>query len=285
MKLFHVIFISVILGAGLVSCSKEQDEVSTASPQEIVLLVDDCSMDMAVETRTTAVSQVPTSLYWSATTGTLGTSETSKWSSAQASVSSGKISTGKYQTLTPTSYNYYLSNVAITFGSTGSTVTADGAQTDVIVGKATSNNGTTSITMDHVFARTGSLTCNTQEGYEISNVSWKIVGKSNINGTKGTYNIAKGQFTAASTKLGTATAITSSSDKYLIPGTYTVSVTYTLKKGDNYSTTLTKSGDVTLQAGKVNNISCTAVGGSATPVDFNVSLNDWGSNDINVNFS
>lgn len=284
MKPLHVFFLSFFLGAGLVSCTKDLNSQPSLSPQEIVLLVDDGSMDMAVETRTTAVSQVPTSLYWSATTGTLGTSETSKWSSAQASVSSGKISTGKYQTLTPTSYNYYLSNVAITFGSTGSTVTADGAQTDVIVGKATSNSGTTSIAMDHIFARTGTLTCNTQEGYSISNVSWKIVGKSTINGTKGTYNIAKGQFTAASTKLGTATAITSSSDKYLIPGTYTVSVTYTLKVGD-YSTTLTKSGDVTLQAGKVNNISCTAVGGSATPVDFNVSLNGWGSNDINVNFS
>lgn len=274
------IFIAFICLAGLVcSCNqKPLDESIAQGPQEIVLTVEDESIDMDVESKATAITTIPSKLYWEGTTGTWK-SETAKWSSTQKSVSSGKISTGQYQTATATAYNYYVSNNSITFASGGSTISATNT-TDVIAGctQAATTSTTPSVTLDHVFARTGTLTCNTQEGYNISNVSWKIQSKSGgTGGTAGTYNIATKGWSGV-TALAQQ-ALTSSSDLYCTPGVYTITVTYTLTKGD-YTTTLTKSGDVTLVAGKVNNITTTAKGGSATQIVIGVTLTSWGSADV-----
>jgi len=91
-------------------------------------------------------------------------------------------------------------------------------------------------------------------------------------------------WTAASTKLTSETAITSTSDMYLIPGTYTIKVSYTLTKGD-YSQSFTKTGTVSLTMGKVNNISCTAIGGGASEIVLSVSLTAWGSENKNLTLS
>lgn len=278
MKKFSIFFILTL--AALVSCNKEgtaPDAIASgagdAVPEaEIVIgCADSFSADVAT-TKATAVTSLPSSLYWGATTGTLG-SETVKWSSASGTVSAGKISTGKYQTASPTTYNYYVSNLNMSVGTSATTVSASNT-TDVICGKASSNSTTPSVTLDHIFARTGTLTCNTQSGYSISNVSWTIVGTSTINGTAGTYNMTTNAWTAASTKLTSDTAITSSSDMYLIPGTYTIKVTYTLTKGD-YSQTFTKSASVSLTQGYINNITVTAIGGASTEIVLSVSLSAW----------
>ena len=212
------------------------------------------------------------------TTGTLGSAETSKKESASGNVGSGKIATGVYQSLTPTSYNYYVSNAAITFAASGSTISA--VNTTDVAGKVTSKETNPSVKLDHVFARTGTLTLNTQSGYTLSNVSWKI--ESSTAGTGGTYNIAKNIWTSVTAL--SSTAITETSDLYLVPGDYTLSVTYTLTMGD-WKQTFTKKATVTLVAGKVNNISGTASGGNASEISISVSLTEWGTNNINATFS
>ena len=258
----------------LSGCNKaySPEESITASEavdgSEIVIRLDGDSLSAKVETKTTNVTAVPSTLYWGATTGS-GTSEAVKWASASATVSSSKINTGKYQTATPTAYNYYVSNVAMNVGANTS-VTATNT-TDVIVGRAAASTSTTpALTLGHIFARTGTLTF-TATGYTLSNVSWKIVGKSTINGTKGVYNLRTGAWTSATTKLTSDTAITSSSNLYLIPGTYTVKITFTATKNGT-TRTFTKSGDVVLAQGKVCNI-------KATPnlVDFSWD-DDWDDN-------
>ena len=232
------------------SCSKlgEGDERTV---DEIILGITRDSLITSFETKATAITTIPSSLYWGATTGS-GT-ETAKWSSASATVSSSRISTGKYQTATPTTYNYYVSNVALSVGA-NTTVSASNT-TDVICGRVSSNSATPTVTLGHIFARTGTLSFSAS-GYTVSNVTWKIVGKSTINGTAGTYNLRTGAWTAASAKLSTNTTISSSSNLYLIPGTYTVTISFTSTKG-GVSKSYTKTGDVVLVQGKVNNITGT----------------------------
>lgn len=260
------------------SCAKSV-EPENQNPKEIVLCVGGDTIDMQVQTKTTAITTVPSSLYYSMTTGTLGSEETSKKGSTSCSVGSGKIATGVYQTISPTFYNYYVSNAAITFSASGSTISAANT-TDVIAGTVTSNETNPSVKLDHIFARTGTLTLNSQSGYALNNVSWSI--ESSSAGTGGIYNIANGRWSSV-TKLS-STAITKDSDMYLVPGDYTLSVTYTLSKGD-WNQTFNKKATVTLVAGKVNNITGTASGGNASEISITVTLTEWGTNNITATFS
>ncbi len=278
MKKFSVFIIAAVAALSFASCQKNDRIPNDSEGQEIVLNVGD---SFEVDTKATAVTAVPSTLYWGASTGT--STESVKWATASASVSSSKINTGKYQTATATAYNYYVANQTFTVAGD---MTVANNNTDIVAGRTASSSSTTpSVTLNHIFARTGSLTCNTQSGYTISGVSWKIYGSpSDVQGTAGTYNMKSQSWTAASTKLTSETAITSTSDMYLIPGTYTIKVSYTLTKGD-YSQSFTKTGTVSLTMGKVNNISCTAIGGGASEIVLSVSLTAWGSENKNLTLS
>jgi len=271
----HFLFLAAL--AALCSCNKETQEYNSARGEEIVIGMGD-SFDATVETKTTAITAVPTTLYWGATKGGNAagtTNETLVWSKASASLSSGKISTGKYQTNTPTAYNYYVTNKDnLTVGTSTTTITTDNT-VDALAGRTFGNSTTSpSVELQHIFSRTGTLTMNTQSGYTISAVSWTIAGSSTVNGTAGTYDLKSGTWTAASTKITEDTAIASDSDMYLIPGTYTIKCTYTLTKGD-WTRTFTKSASVNLTMGKINNITGTASGGDASEIKITVTLADW----------
>ena len=210
------LYAASLLITGLAAGCAKSVEPETQHPQQIVLCVGDDTIDMDVQTKATAITEIPSSLNFSVTTGKLGSSETMKKESASVSAASGKIATGLYQTANATSYNYYVSNCPITFAASGSTISASNA-TDVIAGTATSDSTSPSVTLDHIFARTGTLTLNTQTGYALSKVSWSIA--SSTAGTSGTYNIAKKTWSSL-TSLA-STSITGSSDMYLVPGNYT----------------------------------------------------------------
>lgn len=271
MRHFLILLLMSLLVA---SCHKE---VVTYPVQEITLNVNGPSLDVNVYTRATAITQVPSSLYWSATTGTLGSSESSKWTSSSKTVSNGVIATGKYQTATHTSYNYYLANTPITFVASGSTIVADNA-TDVITGKITSNTASPSVAMNHVFARTGTLSCTSSKGYTLSNLTYKIKSSGSATGTKGTYNIAKN--TWSSTTALSEQTFNSTSDLYLIPGTYIFSVSGTMTKGD-YSVSFSNSATITLAAGKINNIAATLDDDTAQSITIGVTLTAWGTTTLN----
>ena len=267
----------MILGA-LSSCSKAEQQRLSA-PSEIVIGVADETIDMQVQTKTAEITTLPTSLYYSLTGGTAGSAETTKKTSSEASLSGGKIATGLYQTLNPSSYNYYVSNLPIVFDAKGSTLSATNTK-DVIAGTVTSSGIDPSVKLEHIFARTGSLTLGTQTGYTISNIEWKIKSGSGT-GTGGTYNIQTKAWSVV-TALSERT-FTSDSDLYLVPGAYTIIVSYTLKKGD-WVNSFTKKATVTLVAGSVNNISGTASGGDASEISIAVTLTPWGTNNIQAIF-
>lgn len=265
----------------LSACNKQLDPLPS-DDGEIILKVDGDELDLSVDTKASALTSIPSSLYWAGTSGNWK-SESPKWDSSSAAVASGSISTGKYQTATPTAYNYYIATSPITFGAGGSTINADNS-TDVVAGCTQGATTLTnpSVVLEHVFARTGSLSYTPESGYQASNVSWKIQSKTGGTGGKaGTYNIAT---KAWSNVTGLAQQdLGNSSDLYCVPGEYTVTVTYTLSKGD-YNETNTVSGNVTLVSGKINNISCVLPikQGGAHEIVIGVTLTGWGSNPLTL---
>ena len=281
-KTFIILIIALAFNP---SCQKSQ-EIFPGEGKEIILGVDDGSIRAEVDyTKATPVTSLPSTLYWGATTGgnaAGSAAETTKWDAASFSVSSSQIATGKYQTVSPTAYNYYVSNVAFTVG--GDTQVSASNATDVIVGRTAQNSSTTpSVTLNHIFARTGTLTMNTQSGYTISDVSWTIAANGGYSGTAGTYSLRQGVWTGVTTGLS-STAVTSSSDLFLSPGSYTISCSYRLTKGD-WTNTFTKSATVGLVGGKINNITGTASGGSASEIVLSISLTAWSTQDHTLSFN
>lgn len=283
-----IYLVPFLIAGALVSCNKESAPQASQEPKEIVLNVAGDKIDMNVETKAvTAVTSMPTSLYWGATTGTRGnTAEAQKWAAASKAVSSNKIATGKYQPATAVAYNYYVANQTFTIPATGN-VTMTVANADIVCGwKAADKTTSPAVVLNHIFGRTGTVGYTLASGHSgsVSGISYKIVGKSSINGTAGTYNLSTGAWTAASTKLTTATALTDSSDMYLIPGTYTLTVTYTYTVGDNVKS-YTQSGDFTLVGGKINNISATLDPTEPSQINISVSLTAWSNLAVSVNVS
>lgn len=264
------LFFYILLLSAAFACQKSSFNAQEESGEEIVLSFESDSLD--IRTKTSAVTSVPGSLYWGATTGS--GSESVKWAGASYSVSSSKIYTGKFQTYSPTTYNYYVSNASLSVGS-NTTVWADWA-TDVIVGRVSTSSTTPSVTLNHVFARTGSVSTYTDSG-TISVSSYTISGQ----GYAGTYNLTTGAWSSVQS-LG-STSFSGSSDLYLVPGYYTVSAYGTYTRGD-YTYSAWRSGTVYLYGGYINNITCRwPVGGDLIYVS--VSLNAWGSQDHSMSIS
>lgn len=203
-------------------------------------------------TKASEVSSLPSSLNWLCTTGSAG-SQTVRWGPSALPVSGGRVATGKYQNASPTTYNHYLSNVDMSVSDAGVTVAADGSK-DVIVGAATSSSATPAIALKHILARTGSVSVKLPEGAsaDCSIADLSVTIKAVTGGTSGTYNFNTDSWSGVS-GLGTATALTGSSDMYLVPGQYIVSASFTLKKGTG-GWNVSRTGTITLKAGCINNI-------------------------------
>ena len=244
-------------------------------------------LDVSVETRATPVTELAT-FNVLASTGSAG-SESQAWAPVAVTKSGSTYLTGKYWPAADPSYHFYASNAALTFAAAGSTVTADGS-TDVVCAYLPSPayGEPNALTFDHIYARVGSFSVATQSGYEISAVSATL--KNGVSG--GTYNLRTGAWSglsaasdrACASFTGGTSSQSSSNDIWLVPGTYTISVSYTLTKGE-YVVPFTKTGSVTLVAGKTNNISTTAVGGSASEIVFSVSLTSWSPNSIDMDWT
>lgn len=282
---FALVGIAAILAA--TGCEKSTPP-RHADDGEIVFAAQ--GLNFNVQTKVTPVTELAT-FNVLASTGTVGASETQAWAPVAVTKDGTDYLTGKYWPLTDQSYHFYASNASLTFGATGSTVTADGS-TDIVVAylPTPSFKEKNTLTFNHIYARVGNLTLNTQSGYTLSGVSATL--KDGVSG--GTYNIFSGNgqtdwtgwsaLGAASDRaLGafssSTTAPVSTNDLWLVPGDYTISVTYTLNKGD-YSEQFTKTGTVSLVAGKTNTITATAVGGSASEIKFGVSVTAWSNNNI-----
>ena len=273
-QIFAMAAVATMALMAAVSCEQLSVHSISDEPSEIVLNLN--AKQLVVETKAvTAVDELPTSLNWGATRGT--TTELVEWNSTSASVSSGKIHTGKFQTLTPVAYNFYVSNAPMTVSAnTSVTVTGGTTGIDVICGRVVaSTSATPEVKLQHVFARTGSITIGAEKG-TLTNVSYAIKAKVGENaGTTGTYNLRTNTWSETS-GLDSETAITGTTDMYVIPGEYTISATATYSRGD-YSVTETRYGDVTLIAGKINDIQLTWPD-SGSQIEIVCLLDEWSNN-------
>ncbi len=296
MKKRFLLLGALIAAAAMTLCSCNKEPRTAASSEAVPvpgseICFESSELDMTV-TRTTAITAVSglTSVNVHCFTGTAGSAETSKWTVTGKSAASGTLSTGKYWPASDPSYRFYASNATITPAAAGATITAANCDTDWVVAKClTPTFGTSNaLAFDHILARVSTITINTQSGYELSSVSATLKSANH----SGTYKLSNGAWSslgsasdnAAGAFSGNTSAQSSSNDIWVVPGTYTLQVSYTLTKGD-WTGSFTKSGSVTLVGGKQNSITATAIGGSANEISFSVSINAWGTTTLTPTLS
>ena len=205
-------------------------------------------------------------------------SEVEQWSaSATKNPSTGRFETGKYWPSTDPSYHFYASNAALTAAAGGPTVSVDGSADVVCACIYTPEYGNTNpVVFSHIMARIGSVEVASANGYEVAVLGLTIMEPQTV----GTYNVRTAEW---SNQNGNSTMALSegSNDYLLLPRTYALEVRYRLTKGD-YTATFTSVGDVTLDAGKVSNISVTLSADPAIPVNFSVSVLDWNASTVGL---
>ena len=304
-KLLYLAVLALTAQAALTSsCEKEGSVIiPQPSPEPVELTPPDGTgfspvilgaageaLSADVTTKASAVTSLD-SFFASATTGAAG-SESAVWTSA-AFTKDGATTDYKGDKWWPNSnpsYHFYASNAAITFAAGGSTVNATSA-TDVVCAYMASPTykSKNTLTFEHVFARLGDVEVSAADGYTISGVNITVTPK-----TGGTFNMRTGAGKTdgtgwSSLTTGTATAIanatpgTKSNDIYLVPGTYTLTASWTATRGGYTENIAGMTADVVLTGGKVNKIT-TTLGGNAEEVVFGVSINPWGAATTDVEF-
>ena len=187
-------------------------------------------------------------------------------------------------------FGVYPASYTTIFASGGPTIAATNANDILCAYKGDAAYKTVNtLAFEHIFARLCDVTVSMVSPYTISNMSIMLTPK-----TGGTYNLYTGAGQTdgtgwSSTTTGSAVNIaseafsagvsTTNNDIYLVPGTYTLSATWTATK-DNYTQTFENiTKDVNLVGGKQNNITVSFTG-NGTEIQFGVSVAEWGTESI-----
>ena len=187
-------------------------------------------------------------------------------------------------------FGVYPANYTTTFAAGGPTIAATNANDILCAYKGDAAYKTVNtLAFEHIFARLSTVTVSMVSPYTISDMSIMLTPK-----TGGTYNLYTGAGQTdgtgwSSTTTGSAVNIasaafsagvsTTNNDIYLVPGTYTLSATWTASK-DNYTQTFSNiTKDVNLVGGKQNNLTVSFTG-NGTEIQFGVSVAEWGTESI-----
>lgn len=221
-----------------------------------------------VQTKGTDINILPSSLYWGGVhhkqDGTfeipwscsLGAVETDPSEPSRKIIVTGGQKADNDQTI----YDFYVSNFSFDLSPSASNIlNVTQNSVDVLVGFASVSGNSidegVDIRLEHIFAKTGTLSFPNTDVYEFSNLTWKIIGKGEMTGTRGAYNMSTGNWISSTAPLTTARTITSSSNFYVIPGVYTFKVNGTIRsKASGKVETFEVSSDVELLKGMRNNI-------------------------------
>ena len=260
-KMFHIKTLSlklaiIIFHFFFVSCKEMEPDfilennIDITIPSEIKFYVDGM-----VSTKVDDLTSLQ-SFYVRCVRGNIGmTSEKSVFSTRFRYSSGGYFTGNKYWPAKDLQYTFYASNNNLTSSSSGTYVIATNT-TDVVVAisKYSSSNykEIINLTFNHVFAKIGYCKVVPPSGYTVTNVTVKV--KPLITGRYYPYN---GTWTnmLSGTDITLTTTVNSTviNDYYLIPGTYTVSLQYTISQGD-YSESKTTTLPLNFVAGKRSNI-------------------------------
>ena len=234
------------------------------SGEEIVFGADAHIVAETKATSGTAETTSLTSFYVSAVTGSAG-SESSAFTSTQFTQIPGS-SPAAYKgsrnwPASDQNYKFYASNVPLTFAAGGTTVSATNT-TDVVCAYLTDGTYKTknTLTFDHIFARLGRVDVVAETGYTISGISIRMTPK-----TGGTYNLRTGAGQTdgtgwSSVTTGSSTVVANktganANDVYLVPGSYTLTATWTATQSGASVTYTNMEVDIVVVGGKTNVVS------------------------------
>lgn len=251
LKCFYFLYVVALLLA--VSCNKK---LETSDSQRISIMVSDNSMETSVTTK----AEIPSSLYWAATTGSMDNmaGQTIVEHTSLANVENGMIATNLVQSSEPQTYNYFVSNSTLDVHNsvTGVLITEieaiggnDG--NDVVFGMSSSNSTRPLIELKHIFSRVGTVTFRKlPDGVSITNYTIFVKSRGQNTGISGTYNFRSDTW-SETTALDVFTEVTSS-EMYLIPGYYDVRIIFVDSSGKQYSQIVE---NINFDAGKIRNFS------------------------------
>jgi len=232
-------------------------------------------------TKTEVVTSLGT-FYVSATTGDPG-EEVRAWENAAFS-GDGAFAGGKYWPSTDPGYHFYASSRSLSFQADGCTVSADN-QSDVVCAylPTPAFQAANTLTFQHIFARIGRLTVEAERAdMRVRDVDIRLTPL-----ISGVYNLRTGAWSdmveGASTCIGPTSAGYRDNDLYLIPGTYTLSCSWTLDyKG--YTSSHSESKTVTFLAGKLYNLTA-SLGGSVSLPPLTFYCDEAGMVQLNTSIS
>ena len=180
-------------------------------------------------------------------------------------------------------YAVYPGSYTTTFAAGGPTIAATNANDILCAYKSNATyKSVNTLAFEHIFARLCDVTVSPVSPYTISGITISITPK-----TGGTYNLYTGAghsdgtgwtstTNGSATNIANATPSTKSNDIYLVPGSYTLTATWTATK-DNYTQTFSNiTKNVDLVGGMRNNITVSFTG-NGTEIQFGVSVEAWGT--------
>lgn len=285
-------FIYPLLLVAAIACNKNAQQLpplpEAEVTDEITFTTKGDGFDASVQTKASAVTSL-SSFNVLAVTGTAGSAESTVFNSAFSGTTT--YTGGKYWPSTDRSYHFYASNASIAAAAGGPTIAATN-DTDIVCAflATPTYKASNALVFNHIFARIGTCKIAAPSGYTVSNLSVKVTPN-----TGGTYSLFagngktdgtgwSGKTAGSATTIASALNSTTNNDIYLVPGSYSLSASYTLTKGD-YTESFTKTANVSLVAGKVNNISSTLPAGNAVEIQFSVSVTPWSDNNISASFN
>lgn len=289
------IILSLFVLAGLVACNEKSLTPGGGEQSgKIRFLAGGPALTANVSTKATVVTGADLDTYGflaNAVKGTAGT-DTEVWTNQEFTKVEDAWEQDKWWPNTNSEpyrfYAVYPKSYMTTFAAGGPTISASNAH-DIICAYAANPTykSVNTLSFDHIFARLTDVMVSAVSPYTISDVSISITPL-----VSGTYNlyIGAGQTDgtgwsntspAASASVIASATGTNNNDIYLVPGSYTLTASWTATK-DNYTQTFTgKTVDVNLVAGKTNKITASLTG-DGTEIKFSVSVTAWEDNTIDA---
>lgn len=275
MRTTYALAVTAVLVAVAVSCHEEplqygDMDIAVELGTPVTLVLDEAQTRADVTTLSSfyvmCISGAPAKKY-----------ESSVWTASFSRDADGYYTGGKYWPGTTVTYSFYASNKIATISFDGTYVNAE-PLTDVVVAKVASATyrQVVPLTFNHIYAKIGYCNVIPPSGFSVSGLSVRMTPD-----TGGRYYVCDGtwDYTTSSTlTLATTTGNTTSLENLIVPGTYSLSVNYTLTK-DSYTESFNKSLSLTFEAGKKNNIEITLPEGDLSNPGGGVVIDPWEGDD------
>lgn len=277
MRILYEILIGALSAAAVAGCGKEHAYAREGDAITFVV--------MSHETKAVEVGEL-SSFNVLATSGTRG-AMTDYWEDIESATErDGIYYTEKRWPASDAGLSFAASNADISFTVDGGIVEVEDCGTDIVcawlpygsgLGRAQAD-ACNAIEFNHILTRLCEVSVYTQTGYTLSDVSVTL----NNGVTSGIYNIVseewsdegEGAASALAVFSGTSVRQDSENDLWLVPGTYTFTVSYSLTRLA-HTDTFTKTAMATLVAGACNSIDIDAIGGDAKEIESSVTIRPW----------